>query len=244
MTSWWFRGRAFVAFLLAFAVASCVAQSTSLPPYRPSPQSPPPGNSPSSLRKTGLEANGGSINAGVYTNSIFGFTLQIPPGWVVVPANDVPPIKPVKGPTGAAKPSEANRVLLLVTENAPFKQSYQRRSMQVIATRLTNQIGPPTAAGYLAYARQTAQQQGMAVDYLGEPKEITIGGRKLAEIGLLDKTSGEPKHVEQYVTIDQNVLMQFILVSPDQSGLKELQPYIQSLHFKTATTTNVTKKTK
>src|SRR5262245_49294536 len=101
MTIGRFLGRIFVASLLVFAIVSCPAQSTSLPPYRPSPQSPLPGNSPSSLRKTGLEANGGSITAGVYTNSAYGFSLQIPPGWVVVPANDVPPIKPVKASPGA-----------------------------------------------------------------------------------------------------------------------------------------------
>jgi hypothetical protein len=230
-----------VASLFVFAVVSCLAQSTSLPPYRPSPQSPLPGNSPSSLRKTGLEANGGSITEGIYTNSIFGFSLQIPPGWVVVPANDVPPITPVKGPTGATKPHEANRVLLLVTENAPFKQSYQRRSIQVVATRLTNQIAPATASGYLTYSRQAAKEQGLAVEYLGDPKELTIGGHKLSEIGLIDRTSGVAKHVEHYVTIDKNVLMQFMLVSPDEAGLKELQPFIQSLHFKAETRKSVTK---
>jgi hypothetical protein len=188
-----------------------------------------------------LEANGGSITAGVYTNSIYGFSLQIPPGWVVVPAKDVTPIKPVKASAGPTMPSEPNHVLLLVTENAPLKQSHQRSSIQVVATRLTNQIAAASPSGYLTYSRQAAKEQGLAVEYLGEPKEVSIGGRKLSEIGLIDKTGGGPRHVEQYVSIDQHVLMQFMLVSPDEAGLKQLQPYIRSLHFKAETRKSVTK---
>jgi hypothetical protein len=188
-----------------------------------------------------LEAIGGSITAGVYTNSIYGFSLQIPSGWVVVPANDVPPIRPVKASPGATTPSEPNHVLLLVTENAPLKQSHQRSSIQVVATRLTNQIQTATPSGYLSYSRQAAKEQALAVEYLGEPKEVSIGGRKLAEIGLIDKTTGGARHVQQYVSIDKNVLMQFMLVSPDEAGLKQLQPYIQSLHFKAETRKSVTK---
>jgi hypothetical protein len=63
----------------------------------------------------------------------------------------------------------------------------------------------------------------------------------VSEIGLVDKTGGGARHVAQYVTIDKNVLMQFLLVSPDEAGLKELQPYIQSLRFKAETRKSVTK---
>lgn len=241
MTSQWFLGGAFVVSLFVFAVVSCPAQSTSLPPYHPSPQSPLPANSPASLGKSGLQANSGSIIAGVYNNSVYGFSLQIPPGWVVMPAKDVTPVKPVKASAGPTMPSEPNHVLLLVTENAPLKQSYQRSSIQVVATRLTNQIAAASPSGYLTYSRQAAKEQGLAVQYLSEPKDVSIGGRKVSEIGLVDKTGGGARHVAQYVTIDKNVLMQFLLVSPDEAGLKELQPYIQSLRFKAETRKSVTK---
>lgn len=143
-------------------------------------------------------------------------------------------IKPAKGQTTANTPRQALRVLLVVTENAPQKRSYQRRSMQVTATKLTAQAGPATAEGYLTYSRKTAKEQGMAVEYLDDPKEVTIHGRKLSEIDLKSNTSGGLQHVEQYVTVEKDELLQILLVSPDEAGLKDLQPYIQSLRFKPA----------
>lgn len=223
------------ASLCVFTLASCRAQAPTAPerPQPPDAATTPQTGSSNKLRPTGLAARGGSINAGVYTNSAFGFSLQIPPGWVVVPSDD-PVIKPTKGQPTASTPRQTVRVLLVVTENNPLKRSYRRRSIQVTATRLTVQTGPATAADYLTYSRKTAKEQGMAVEYLGEPKEVTISGRKLSEIDLNSNTSGGLQHVEQYVTVEKDVLLQFLLVSPDQAGLKDLQPYIQSLRFKSA----------
>jgi hypothetical protein len=223
------------ASLCVFILASCRAQIPTASVRPQSPSTAPQAGPSSKIRPTGLEAAGGSIAAGVYTNSAFGFSLQIPPGWVVVPS-DAPVIKPTKGQPPASMPRQTVQVLLVVTENAPPKKSYERRSVQVTATKLTVQTGPATAADYLTYSRKTAKEQGMAVEYLGDPKEVTIHGRKLAEIGLNSNTSGGLQHVEQYVTVEKGVLLQFLLVSPDEAGLKDLQPYIQSLRFKSAVT--------
>lgn len=218
------------ASLCVFILDRCHAQTPTAPARQQSPSAPQADPS-SKLRPTGLDATGGSIADGVYTNSAFGFSLQIPPGWVVVPS-DAPVIKPAKGQTSANTTGQTLRVLLVVTENAPLKKSYQRRSVQVTATRLAVQTGPATASDYLAYSRKTAKDQGMAVEYMGDPKEVTIHGRKLSEISLNSNTSGGLQHVEQYVTVEKDALLQFLLVSPDETGLKDLQPYIQSLRFK------------
>src|SRR5258708_2056824 len=70
-----------VGSMCVFALIGCFAQAPSTPPVHPQAQTAPgePPNNPSSkLRPTGLEANGGSITAGIYTNSIYGFSLQVP----------------------------------------------------------------------------------------------------------------------------------------------------------------------
>jgi len=64
----------------------------------------------------------------------------------------------------------------------------------------------------------------MPVEYIGDPKEVTIKGRALWEIGFNDKTSGALQHANQYVALEKDVLLQFFLVSPDEAGLKDLQP--------------------
>ena len=56
----------------------------------------------------------------------------------------------------------------------------------------------------------------------------------LWHVGFNDKTSGALQHANQYVALEKDVLLQFFLGSPDEAGLKDLQPYIQSLHFRAA----------
>src|SRR5882724_11964166 len=68
-----------VGSLCVFVLVSCFAQTPSTPPVHPRPQTGPegpPSNPSRQFRATGLEANGGSITAGVYTNSIFGFSRR------------------------------------------------------------------------------------------------------------------------------------------------------------------------
>jgi hypothetical protein len=72
--------------LSALTATDGFAQPNAAPlPMIPSPPAASAGPS-SKFVPTGLEANGGSISSGVYSNSIFRFSLQIPPGWAVVPA--------------------------------------------------------------------------------------------------------------------------------------------------------------
>jgi hypothetical protein len=183
------------------------------------------------MRPTNLEANGGSMANGVYTNSIYGFFLKTPPGWVVVPRNDPTPAK-TEASNPLLKAAQINHTLLVMTENAPLRRASQRKSLQVIATRLLGQVTPTDAHDYLIYSEKNAKEKGMAVEYLGEPEEVTINGDKLWKIGSKEIIEGTPQHVEQYVIMRQAILLQFFLVSPNEAGLKDIEPSIQSLQFK------------
>jgi hypothetical protein len=72
----------------------------------------------------------------------------------------------------------------------------------------------------------------MAVEYLGDPAEVTINGNKFWTIGLNQSIEGAVQHVEQYVTTQGSVLLQFMLVSPDEKGLKDLEPSVKSIEMK------------
>jgi hypothetical protein len=72
----------------------------------------------------------------------------------------------------------------------------------------------------------------MAVEYLGDPTEVTINGNKFWTIGLNQTVEGAVQHVEQYVTTQGSVLLQFMLVSPDEKGLKDLEPSVRSIEMK------------
>ncbi|MGC2197259.1 MAG: hypothetical protein WA628_21465 [Terriglobales bacterium] len=211
------------------------AQSVAVPPAPRPPAG--PGRSPdaaqsSKMRPTGLEANGGSLSNGVYTNSLYGFSLKTPPGWAVVPSKDPIPLKAESSDSGLLKAAQISHTLLVMTENAPLRKSFQRKSIQILATRLLGGTTPTSAQDYLAYSQRTAKEKGMAVEYVGSPEEVTINGQKLWKVASNETVSGAAQHVEQYVITRQAILLQFFIVSPDEAGLKELEPSIQSLEFR------------
>ena len=180
---------------------------------------------------TGLSASGGAIANDVYTNSIYDFSLKVPPGWVVVPPKMGAEVKLQAEHPELAQYSENNRMLLLMTENQPLKKPYQRRSIQISATRMVNP-GSQSAQAYLQYSQKTAKEKGMAVEYLNEPQEVTINGQKLWWNKMKLNTAGGPQVADQYAVMQGAFLLQFFLVSPNEEGLKTLQPSIETLSIK------------
>ena len=187
------------------------------------------------MAPTGLAANGGAIANDVYTNTTYGFSMKLPPGWVVVPSKN--PVAPSATPREEAlmQSAQVNHVLLVLTENAPMKKSTQRKSIQIVATRLLKKPGPNEGQDYLVYSKRTALEKKMPVEYTGDPTEITIKGNKFWTIGLNQTTGQDVQHVEQYVAMQGSVLLQFLIVSPDEKGLKDIEPSIQSIAMKPVT---------
>jgi hypothetical protein len=219
--------------IAGFQLQSFAQSSVPAPPLQRPPS--PPGQraaSPNKFVPTGLEANGGSIANGVYTNSIYGFSLKPPPGWAVVPSKDPSPLKWERSDSPVAKAAQVSHALLVMTENAPLRKSFQRKSLQILATRMLREPGPTSAQDYLAYSQQNAKDKGMAVEYLGSPEEVTVNRQKLWKVASNETTSGAVQYMEQYVITRGMVLLQFFIVSPNEAGLKDLEPTIQSLEFK------------
>jgi hypothetical protein len=220
--------------LLAGSVAAPgQAQQNPAPAPAPPPANPatPAGSEAVRMAPTGLAANGGSIVNDVYTNTTYGFTMKLPPGWVVVPAND--PVVASKDPKEEAlmQAAQTNHVLLLTTENAPMKKHTQRKSIQIIATRLLQKPHPNEGQQYLVYSKRTALEKKMPVEYLGDPAAVTIHGSKVWTIGLNQTTGEDVQRIQQYVATQGSVLLQFMFVSPDEKGLKDLQPSMRSINL-------------
>ena len=234
--------------LLTFAVLYCivlvaedslVAESSATPPLFQPPQSGVPGQTPTGpppqLTSTGLTENGGSIVNGVYTNSIYGFSLNIPPGWVVVPPPKTPPIATEGASQSLPKGAHPIRMFLIVTENAPFKKNYERKSLQISVVPLSAPSGPDTARDFLNFSERSAKQKGLAVQYQGDPEQITINGQRVCEAKLQETINGTVQHIEEYAVAAGRTVLQFMLVSPDPEGLKAMQPSIKSLRLEDAT---------
>lgn len=195
----------------------------------------PPGDPRNRVMATGMAANGGSILNGVYSNSIYEFSMQIPPGWAVLPTQTAR----VAGAEGAdaQRPEvqkELKQVILIMSENAPLKRSVERKQVQIIATKLPTTPGPTAAEGYIAYSQRMAKEKGLPVEFKGSPEKKTIHDQPFSMIELAETTDGSLQHIEQYVTTRGQSLLQFLLISPDENGLKNLEPVIQSVQFKVA----------
>jgi hypothetical protein len=230
--------------LMAFADGHATAQDNTIPPLirRPEPGSPgQPTSGPfNKLGATGLAENGGSIAYGVYTNSIYGFSLNVPPGWVVVPPPQ--PATPDSGKDSIPGTTQTIKMILIITENAPIKKNYERKSIQISVLQLGAPAGPHTARDYIAFAERSAQEKGLNVKFLGTPGPVTINGKQLWKAKMNETINGTVQHIEQYAATEGRTVLQFMLVSPQAAGLKSLQPSIQSLRFKDAATNAAAKK--
>jgi hypothetical protein len=230
----WFRCLSLVFVLMGTIAASAQAQPNSVPaaPQRPGNPAAPGAEGSSKVAPTGLAANGGAIANDVYTNTTYGFSMKLPPGWVVVPSKN--PVAPSSSPREEAlmQAAQVNHVLLVLTENAPMKKSTQRKSIQIVATRLLKKPVPNEGQEYLVYSKRTALEKKMPVEYLGDPTEVTIKGNKFWTIGLNQTTGQDVQHVEQYVAMQGSIMLQFLIVSPDEKGLKDMEPSIQSIDLK------------
>jgi hypothetical protein len=183
----------------------------------------------------------------VYSNSIYGFSLTLPLGWPFAPVpKKVEVAVEDKTNSAIAKHLQITRVLMIATENAPFKKGNQRKSIQVVATQLAAKPVAGAEIDFIRFSENAAREKHMRVEYLGEPEELMIHGHKFGKIRLNDSSSaaesGGVLHVEQYVALQNQVMLQFLLVSPDDAGLQDLQPYIQTLKFDSPKTTAKGKK--
>lgn len=232
--------------LMVGAEGRAAAQENAIPPLirRPEPGAPgqPTTGPPRKLPPTGLAETGGSIANGVYTNSIYGFTMNIPPGWAVVPPPETTPVTQDSAKAPIPGTSQTIRMILIVTENAPFKKNYERKSIQISVLQLGAPAGPNTARDYVAFAERSAQEKGLNVKYLGSPEAVTINGKPLWKAKSDETINGTVQHIEQYVATEGRTLLQFMLVSPQVEGLKSMQPSIRSLHFKSDAQKVATKK--
>lgn len=202
----------------------------------------PPGDPRNRVMATGMAANGGSIANGVYSNSIYGFSLQIPPGWAVLPTQSA---KIAGSESDSERPevqSQIKQVILIMSENAPMKRSVDRNQVQIIVMHLPNMPGPTAAEGYIAYSQRMAKEKGIPVEYKGSPESTKIHNQSFSKISLEENTEGSMQHIEQYVTTQGQALLQFLLISPNEDGLKTLEPVIQSVQFKAMPAKKPTKK--
>jgi hypothetical protein len=218
-------------------VAACLGQPSST---MPETQSKPTSNGEESTVKI-VRSDGSTITGNHYWNPYFGFSIELPKGWTIGPQQEVEAMqqKNMESLTKDAPElkAEAARVRvvsappLVVVENDPKKEGFDRRGFELLASDTSGEAGPLSGEAFLKATAQLIREKRLPVEYLGLPEKVLVDGRTLWKAKLKETTNGHVQYVRQYVAILKKCVVQYLLVGPDDAGLEELEPVIQSLRF-------------
>ena len=225
----------YASILLAFIAGSLGQQSSTVPGSQN--KAPNGEESPAKVAR----ADGSTITGNRYWNPYFGFSIELPKGWTIAPQQQVETMQEknlknlAKDDPELQEEAARSRVTstppLVVIENNASKEGFDRRGFELIASDISGESGPLTGEAYFKAVAQFARDKKLPVEYLGTPEKVTINGKVLWKAKLKEIINGHVQYVRQYVAILKKCAVQYMLIGPDDAGLDELEPIIQSLRF-------------
>jgi len=252
MTTQCVRG-ALSAGLLWICLGSCTsAQSVPANPEAPTPKGARTGSGSASdtvLTAGSHEEVGiheGLVSGNIYTNPFFGFSVEIPQGWKVKSnaafrtLQEKAKQQAEKSDPEVAQMAQGDEVdspLLLMGESEVWNEGPHRRLVQILSTDISKRPGQPSAEGFLQFLAKAYKKRAWPVEYtreyIGTPEPVVLGGRELWKV-YFTQTSSVVWHGAHFAMIEKGHVLQFILMSPDEAGLRALEPIMRTLHFRPA----------
>ena len=195
-------------------LTSAFAQDSSSATSR-SHGSPKPRSSESAL-------DSGSVSAGVYRNSTFGFTCKIPAGWVL--RTDDMNAREDNAKTDedrTADSDRAGRVLLSAYSRPPEARAEDvNASILIAAESVTAYPGLKDAAQYFGPVTEVAKAQGFEVDE--EPYAFAIGTKKVVR-GDFEKDVGtRVMRQSTMVVLARGYVVSFTFIGGTEDEVEEL----------------------
>ncbi len=132
-----------------------------------------------SLRSSEASLDAGSVSAGVYRNSTFGFSYGIPPGWVLrTDEMNVRDDDPSGTNNTAANNVKGSRVLLAAFSRPPLAKAEDVNSSILIAAEsAASYPGLTDAVQYFGPITEVAKAQRFAIDE--DPYGFVVGTKSL-----------------------------------------------------------------
>jgi hypothetical protein len=220
-----------VVFLLCLC---CHGQDSQSSKTRPS--------SPAAALKSEGQVGGvhpGTIAGTIYSNPFFGFSLEIPEGWQVADyqraqalAEKTKQEYAERDPSmvGLMQGNEVDFRLLVMGEREPWKESRYPRSVYILSTNVSRRPGEPSADGFLKFVAMMSKEKGLPSEYGDTLEHVTLGGKKFGKV-YFTQTSSTVWHCAHLATIEKRHVLQLMLLSPDEDGLRGLEAMMGSLHF-------------
>jgi hypothetical protein len=167
----------------------------------------------------------GSVKAGVYRNSSFGFTCKIPAGWVLrteeMNASDQDDAK-VAGNAG-----KGSRVLLAAFSRPPEARAEDVNSSILIAAEsVAGYPGLTDAAQYFGPVTEVAKAQGLEMD--DEPYEFVVGSKKLVRGDFQKDVGKRVMRQSTLVVLVRGYVVSFTFIGGTEDEVEEL---VEGLSF-------------
>lgn len=181
----------------------------------------------------------GSITGNVYTNPFFGFTFAIPKNWWIVDietvrrgmesnasalANEYPAVR-----NALDEGVEPSWPELAAIDQDPGSPDLQHHEIKILISDIT---GAPTRISAVQYLRLLAVEKVLVL--VGDPEEITINGKGLGRARMKVALNGTVSYILFFVLFEKQFVVTFVFTSPDEAGLVELEPLMQSIRFSAA----------
>lgn len=192
-------------------------------------------SSPSSRSSTktagrgGSSLDAGSVNAGLYRNSTFGFACKIPAGWVLRSDEMNADGKESKADTAStrSKADTRGRVLLAAFSRPPEARAADVNASILIAVESAEAYpGLKDAAQYFGPVTEIAQARGFEV--VEEPYEFALGTKRIARGDFQKDVGTRVMRQATLVMLSRGYAVSFTFIGGTEDEVEEL---VQGLSF-------------
>jgi hypothetical protein len=167
----------------------------------------------------------GSVSAGAYRNSSFGFTCKIPAGWVL--RTEEMNASSTSDQSGPDISISAARVLLAAFSRPPEARAEDVNASILIASEsAADYPGLKEAAQYFGPVIEAAKAQGLEID--DEPYEFAVGTKKLVRGDFQKDVGTRVMRQSTLVMLAQGYVVSFTFIGGTEDEVEEL---VQGLSF-------------
>ena len=178
----------------------------------------------------------GTISAGAYRNPAFGFTCEIPAGWVLrteeMNTRDETGSKAEGGGHAATDAGAAQRVLLAAFSRPPQARAEDvNASILIAAESAASYPGLKDAVQYFGPVAEAAKAQGLEID--GEPYEFVLGTKTIVRGDFQKDVGSRVMRQSTLVVMARGYAVSFTFIGGTEDEVEEL---VQGLSFGAART--------
>jgi len=105
------------------------------------------------------------------------------------------------------------------------------RMVRILSTDTSTRPDTPSAEEFLNFVADTNRKFGLSENYISKPESLDVSGR-IAWKAYFNQEGSVQWHSVNVVIVAKKHILQFILTSPDEDGLRSLETLLRTVHFK------------